>query len=626
MKIRFSFSTRLSLYIICITAVLFIIAMQIIGGFSKRTIMEDTKKNATSMVKIVISDIETILANVEAAVQNSVWVAEEHKDDPDYLYKITEALVRDNPNIIGSTIAFQPYYFASKGEYYAPYTCKNADNTLQSFQLGNSDNDYPHQEWFLLPTLTKKPLWSEPYFDEGGAKVMMTTYSIPLIDKTGEVYAVITADVSLKNLTDIINNVKSEHKTYTMIVSRNGSFVAHPDTSVILKETLYSVITEFSTGGEGIVDGVMDGKSGFGELVSGGERDVCVYGPIRNGWSVLVLYKYEQVLKGVTEMNNIILIVMLLGLILLYVCCIIIIKRITKPIKKFSDYAIEISHGNLNAQLPIVKSNDEILTLHDSLDTMQTSLKQLASTTIAKERYENELHIARTIQFGMLAKDFPDFVNALLVPAKEVGGDLYDFIEKDGYLYFAIGDVSGKGLPAAFFMAVTKSALRLISGLGLKECEVVGQINNAIQENNPMDMFVTLFIGKLNLSNGHLEYCNAGHNPIVIVSPNGEAKYLQAKANLAVGLFADFPYAQESLDLEKGSRLILYTDGVTEAEDKDKNQYGEDKLIEYANATYHTTDTTAFTNGLLASVKEFTKDAEQNDDITIMTIDYGKKI
>lgn len=220
--------------------------------------------------------------------------------------------------------------------------------------------------------------------------------------------------------------------------------------------------------------------------------------------------------------------------------------------------------------------------------------------------------------------EFPkrdDFdIYAALFPAKEVGGDLYDFYVKGDHLYFAIGDVSGKGVPAALFMAITRSAYRFISGMGMNMEQVERNINNAFTEGNESGMFVTMFIGCLDLKTLELEYCNAGHNPIVVVSPSGKADFLHAKANLAAGLIGGFQYQGETLQLEKGSRLILYTDGISEAENRQKELFGEDRLLEYSASVPVTTSAKDFTDGLLDAVRGFTDGNEQNDDITVLTI------
>ena len=624
-KIKNSFSTRLSINVIIITMVLFIVAMFVVWRHSRDIITDEAKRNATNMLDASIGDIEKILSNVEAATLNSVWVVKEHKDSPDYMYRITEALVKGNPNIIGSTVAFIPYYYQDKGECFSPYTYLDNDSVTHSIQLGTATYDYHNKEWFKKPMEELTPTWCEPYYDDGGGQEMMTTFSVPIKDDNGVPFAVITADVSLKNLTEIINSTKPYDNSYAALVSKVGTFVAHVDTSYILKKTLGIVRGEHAVADTTIYNGIMEGRAGIGEMFSHGDRCFCVYGPVSNGWSAYLMCPYDAVLKNVSMMRLIVQIIIIVGLILIFICCLHAVRRLTQPINQFSQYALEIARGNFDYPLPLVKSKDEIKDLHDSLYVMQQSLKQLKATTAAKERYESELNIARNIQLGLLPGNFPPYFHAKLVPAREVGGDLYDFIATPTSLYFVIGDVSGKGVPAALLMALTKSALRFVAGLGVSMGEMMARVNNAINESNEMDMFVTLFVGRLDLQTGVLQYCNAGHNPVVIVSPDGTPDFLHAKINLVAGLMPDFDYVGEEIILQPGSRLILYTDGVTEAETETKAQYGEQRLLEFA-AKSNNASAKETTEQLLASVNEFTAGAEQNDDITIITIDYGETI
>ena len=187
-------------------------------------------------------------------------------------------------------------------------------------------------------------------------------------------------------------------------------------------------------------------------------------------------------------------------------------------------------------------------------------------------------------------------------------------------LYFCVGDVSGKGVPAALYMAITRSSFRFIAGLCLPVEEMVAKINNAFCDGNDSGMFVTMFVGRIDLDTLKMDFCNAGHNPILYVNAAGEPSYLHATPNLAAGLFEDFPYKGESLQLEKGSRLLIYTDGVTEAEDPDKNQYGEARLVEFARGEKVTVNSDDFIQHLVADLKQFVKKNPQNDDITIMSI------
>ena len=211
---------------------------------------------------------------------------------------------------------------------------------------------------------------------------------------------------------------------------------------------------------------------------------------------------------------------------------------------------------------------------------------------------------------------------ARLIPAREVGGDLYDYYIKDGALYFAVGDVSGKGVPAALLMAICRAVVHFVSGLDLTMRERMEHVNQILCDGNENGLFVTLFWGRLDLTTGELQYCNAGHNPIVVIPPTGEPYYLKAKANFVAGLFADFSYTDESLMLPQGSRLLIYTDGVSEAETAAKELYGEARLLAYASQIDASASAKDVVNGLYDSVKSFTKENEQNDDITIMSISY----
>ena len=256
--------------------------------------------------------------------------------------------------------------------------------------------------------------------------------------------------------------------------------------------------------------------------------------------------------------------------------------------------------------------------------------EELQSTTKANEQMESELNVARKIQMGILNTQFPEWLHAMLCPAKEVGGDFYDFSLKDGQLYFAIGDVSGKGVPASLMMALTSVIMRFVAGLGLPINTMLERINNSVCKANSNGMFVTLFVARVNLETRQMEYCNAGHNPIVVIPPGEPPRLLKAKPNLAIGLLGDFHYEGESLALKPGTRIIAYTDGVTEAEtvvNDDQatsiEMYGNDRLLAWAENLAHqgtSLQEKAVVESLYQSVKDFANGNPQNDDIAIMSL------
>ena len=631
MKKPKSFSKRLIMNIVFIVSIIFTACIGILAISSHFLLSEEATKSARNLLNATISDIEKQLQVVENSTSNAVWVIEEHLDDTNYLYHITERLVEENPLIIGSTIAFKSGFYEGK-HYFAPYSYEDPEeHIVKSKQLGTADHDYFLMEFYQLPILLGEPCWTEPYFDEGGAERYMTTYSYPIRDSKGEIFAVITADIALEWISEILSTIHPYKNSYMLLVSRAGNFIGYYNRKEVTGETLFSLTSTYFQDKRAtqFAQDMISGSEGVGRFMVDGNLHFATFGRLDNGWSATIICQYREVLRRSSQMHTIIIIVALIGIILLFLICYFIVKQLTKPILEFSQAAESIAKGNFDNKLPEIKSDDEIKQLRDSLDHMQTSLAKLEETTQANARMASELNIASKIQQSLLSTNFPHTdqidVNAVLIPAKEVGGDLYDFLLRENRLYFSIGDVSGKGVPAAIFMAIIKSALYFFSGLNLQLFETITRLNKAISKDNKSDMFVTLFVGYIDLDTGKMTYCNAGHNHLVLVDSDGKASFLNEKSNIAIGVWHDFEFESESIQLQPGSKLVLYTDGITEAERSDKEQYGEERLLQWAEQkASKAIDAKDATQSLLNSVKDFTGDNEQNDDITIMTINYNK--
>ncbi len=259
---------------------------------------------------------------------------------------------------------------------------------------------------------------------------------------------------------------------------------------------------------------------------------------------------------------------------------------------------------------------------------LKTAYDQLEETTTTKERMESELRIARDIQMSMVSKVFPSMegidMYASMTPAKEVGGDLYNFLWKDDKFYFCIGDVSGKGVPASLFMTLATRGFRTLASMGRKPAEIATRMNAELSDNNDMGMFVTMFICMYDLKQGRLEYCNAGHNPPVISNAEGQYALLDIKeTNAPIGLWPDLEYVGEEINLFKDSMMLLYTDGLNEAENRQQEQYGEDRIIQLmtSNASQ---SMRGMVEALKADVDLFRDGAEQNDDLTMFAFHVAK--
>jgi sigma-B regulation protein RsbU (phosphoserine phosphatase) len=242
---------------------------------------------------------------------------------------------------------------------------------------------------------------------------------------------------------------------------------------------------------------------------------------------------------------------------------------------------------------------------------------------------ESELKIAHDIQMSMLPKTFPPYperddidIYGTLTPAKAVGGDLFDFYIRDNQLFFCIGDVSGKGIPASMFMAVTRSLFRNISAHVAYPERIAYTLNNALTEGNETNMFVTLFTGVLDLATGHLCYCNAGHNaPLLVGRDVGE---LPCQPNLPLGIMGEFQFEAQEVDLDPDTTIFLFTDGLNEAENAFHEQFGDERIAKVANRLLatHEHQPINITYEMYQAVHNFVNGAEQSDDLTMLAIQY----
>ena len=273
------------------------------------------------------------------------------------------------------------------------------------------------------------------------------------------------------------------------------------------------------------------------------------------------------------------------------------------------------------------KAHESLEQAHSKLEEthqqLLTAYDQLEETTAAKERIESDLRIARNIQMSMVPSLFPERDDldlfASMTPAKEVGGDLYGYLLLGDLLYFCLGDVSGKGVPASLFMAQATRLFRTLAAQKKQPAEIATQINDALSgDDNEQGMFVTMFIGLVDLTTGHLHFCNAGHNPPVLIS-EGKTEFIEMIPNLPIGLMPEFDYEGEEIEDISNRPLFVYTDGLNEAENREQTQFSDERLLDILETTPF--ESSKQTIELLASEVEKHRDgADPNDDLTMLCI------
>ena len=648
MKKRFqSFSGRLTRRVVITVLVIMTIISLIAFLVTAAGMLVYSKAHYSDILEKTKGNMASVMSKMEVSSDNILDELSWHLATPELVTETIEYELKTNRHLYGCGIAFLPDYYKKTGRWCEIYAVHDGDSvTVKS--IGSAQHDYFTTEWYTKGLESKEGVWSNPYLDKDGAGAVLCTYSRQVIDPKGNLVGVFGADMKLDELYNFIaENVKivnektlffdispedEELQVYCFIIGRDGDYIVHPEKDRILKTNFYDYAKgEGSEKYRALGDAMRAGKEGEMTVVIDSIKSHVYYAPLLDsGWSMGIVVPSERIMLPSFLFGTLIIFLILLGLLITFFICRYFIRKTSKPLIRLAGSAKEVAMGNFDTELPQIKSNDEIRLLRDSFDNMQKSLSRyiadLTETTAQKAAMESELDVARKIQMSMLPMTWPAFPDrkdidiwGSITPAKAVGGDLYDFCIRDNKLYFCIGDVSGKGVPASLVMAVISSMFRTLSASADGPDKLVSVINSSMSERNESLMFVTFFAGELDLNTGELKYCNAGHNAPVVLE-KGIPKFLQTDANIPVGIMSDWKYTQQKTVLSPGSILLLYTDGLTEATRADGSLFGEERVLSSLSGLESSTSSKDLNSHIREAVKEFVGDAEQSDDLTMLII------
>ena len=599
-----------------------------IGGLG---ICERVLKGESEHVRRITSDLYM-------AATNTAPFIEEDLDKPDRMNDIINRMVRLNPYIRSSGIYFVENYYPQKGRLFAPYAWRRDSIVKEPQDATDLGYDYLKDEWFQEAITRNEGYWAKPFLDNDSAKTPLVSYLLPIHDRQHRTVAILGIDLSLSWLNEKIqpfiwhtDKWDPDQKAYYFMTDSTGTLLVHPDAQRIVKENIKTYLAKEEREKWGYLsfnDSREDEK-----VVEGVDALVCSQGIKYTNWSISMVIPqfYINVVGG--TIAGVAITFIIIGLLVVYFFGRRSIKKAVKPLKQLATTADEVAKGNFKTELPELKSRDEIHHLRDSFAQMQQSLtryvEDLRTATAQKATIENEMKVAHNIQMSMLPKTFPPYperndldIYGILTPAKGVGGDLFDFYIRDEQLYFCIGDVSGKGIPASLFMAVTRSLFRNISQ-HISEpnpVHIVSALNQAQSEGNDTNMFVTLFVGVLDLKTGKLNYCNAGHcSPLLLGS---DVSLLPCECNLPIGAYAHFNFKLQETTLERPTTIFLYTDGLNEAENIKQERFGDQRVMDIAKSLVANgqQDPSQVIRHMSDAVHTFVGTAEQSDDLTLLAI------
>ena len=643
-KYNRSFATRLSRWVILVLLIM-------MGGLSvllyeliKSALVETSANSFHVGMRSSDRAINNVMSDVSVAVSNNLFDVERHLKEPDQMQVIVERIVTQNPRIRSCGISFVENYYPQKGRWFCPYACRNDSMQIEARQLGGANDDYLNTGWFKDAVARDSAFWSEPFFDGQDAKTPQVAYMYPIRDTQGGVVAILGADLSLDFMTQIIQEQDSilykenwaiPGLLQSYVLSRNGMYITHPDHRRIQKGNFFVHVKDADEEGvaEKFVNEIKERKKSDDEtehvVKVNRKESYLFYSPVTGtDWMLMVTVSKFGIDFFAVVVGIILLSVIIVVLMVTFFVCFLIIRRTAMPLKLLADTADKVAQGEFDTLLPTVKHRDEICQLRDSFENMQHSLTEyiedLKTTTSEKASIENELKIAHGIQMSMLPKTYPAFpsrddidIFGQVTPAKAVGGDLYDFFIRDEKLFFCIGDVSGKGVPASLVMAVTRSLFRNIAAHTTEPHKMVMGINESLGDNNETSMFVTLFVGVIDLATGSLDYCNAGHDMPLLLT-DGEVSLLPCDPNIPAGVMPGWEYTCQQVQLKRGTTIFLYTDGLNEAEDINHQQFEMDRVMETAKVAGNSPQ--ALIAAMSAAVAQFVGEAEQSDDLTMFAI------
>jgi sigma-B regulation protein RsbU (phosphoserine phosphatase) len=627
---------KLAAWIITATALIFSLVLVVNYYSLKSGIINQEKELVKYLARATVNNLEARLRGAEEIPESLAVVLGKYPDNrPDLLHTM-QALLRDNPDIYGIGVALEP----DGAQAYAPYFYRRHHDIELTF-LGGDAYNYENWSWFQGPKKSGKPFWTEPYYDERGGEFIKSTYAVPIYREADgnrkKFIGVTKVDINLIWLQELISSVKILDTGYAFLLSKDGYFVTLPNKDRIMKDSVFfqadvSGDPQLQKIGRAMVAG-QEGVAPLQDFLSG-KKSWIYYAPLPStGWSLGVVFPEDELLADLRALIKKLLLISLSGLIVLLGLIIYLARRITKPLTHLDQKVHALSQGNLNIQLPEPTTRDEIGTLTLSFLEMQAALKEyiadLAATTAAKERIESELKIAHAIQMSFLPKRFPPLsgreqvdIAAFLEPARQVGGDLYDYFMLPAQrLFFAIGDVSDKGVPAALFMAVTKTLMKGLAEVNLEPAEILQRVNAELTLENDANMFATVFCAILDLSTGSLIYSNAGHNPPVLLRTGQKPEWLPLPLGVFLGTFEQARYQNQEIRLDPGDRLLLYTDGITEATNSNLELFDNDRLLQTLK-NFQGRTVTEMISTVMTAVKAFTKEAPPSDDITLLALQF----
>jgi hypothetical protein len=590
---RLSLMGKLTLSIIMTLVVTTMVVTIVINAIVNDMMVSESERVFDGVMKNTQLAIRLEMERIEKVGDDVLWDIEHDLEHADSAYSYLWEGLEKAPHAEGLYVAYAADLYPQYGRWFEPYVLRNNDGRFSKIQLAGQHQDYFKREWYTTAMKKRTNFWVDPYFNMAGDHNMIITYCMPVHDmkSNNRIVGILGIDLKLDWLAKLLQEIDHDidkaladrastnnpEGTYTFIAKHDGTYIIHPDMKQALRANFFDQIVEkkMTASESPLHSDFHKGKPGKVLVTIGGVKNYVYYTQLDfTGWMMAIVVPESELNSPAYFVAYVIIAIQLIGLIIIFLICIRGIRR---------------------------------------------------ASALTRAAFEKDLKTAYDIQMSMMPHPLPQNdlfdVDGHLTPAKSVGGDLYDFSLHDNKLFFCIGDVSGKGIPAALIMTMTLKIFRAVVFFEDKPSDIVSKMNDELCKDNEANMFVTLFVGVIDLTTGMMDYCNAGHEAPLIVTAD-DVNTLSVKPNIPVGLMPGMPFAAQQMQLQKNTTLFLYTDGLSEAENDLTQLFGHERITEAAQEARQAglLEVKAFAEHMKQAVDRFVDGADQSDDLTLLTI------
>ncbi|MEG0795663.1 MAG: SpoIIE family protein phosphatase [Odoribacter sp.] len=614
-----SFSKQLIIYLMIVLLIAFICISLVLTNSLQQFIKNNAYTQAKTIASNVLVIFEREILKIEE-ISNNI-INQQDKLEYEKISGLPVQILKSYSMLIGSSIHYDSHRI--EGSERAHITAFRGENGKIELIDSTMHCDFCHFDTTQIIRRNQQNgywIYSQVYNNQTIA------YCQPIYNRFHRPICILKIDFPLKTITDFLCNYDLFKSGYLFIVDNQGRYVAHPNSKMINTPMAYNRYNTHNF--RHINKKIINGETGESYIVLNNTKHYLYFTPIQAmNWRMGIICPYNEILNSTNKLYLLLFICLGVGLLALFIGIIKIVHTVSSPLEQLADSTRCIAEGQFNVKLPILKANQEINELYEAFKYMQQNLIKylefLRIKTVEKEQMSTEMSVASRVQERFLSKDIvlPKNIKlaAKLSQCKKIGGDLYEYFIKDNQLYFVIGDVAGKGIPAALYMASICKLFCYVANQNASTAAICDVINKYMCENADDDMYITMFVGRLDLSTCVMTFTNAGHPYPLIISKKEKCYFLDEFPNIAIGIFKGFKFNEQTYTIRKNTTLLWYTDGVTNAENTKGIFYGQNNMIKcIKDAENDTPDVIIQT--LLYNLQNHIGDREQSDDLTILCL------